>query len=139
MKSTLKYFIFLFLIFVFISCSKDEVKRKIEKQVETEAVEEDDTTTFTPQEEFSNALVNNILDTDDEDLQIYLEEDIYPIVSKSNKTTIDKISSSLFHLQYEENGNMKNILIQKFYSPTKNEFFFEKREVQGDAIKQYSK
>ncbi|MFA5405598.1 MAG: hypothetical protein WC358_11750 [Ignavibacteria bacterium] len=141
MFNILKYILFSIIVITFISCGKDDVVKKIEKKVQTEYAEDDDmdTTALTPQEAFSNALVNNILNTDDEDLQIYLEDEIYPIVSKSNKTTIDKISSSLILLQYEESGNTKNILIQKFYNPVKDEFFFEKREVQSDAIKQFLK
>lgn len=141
MLNIFKYVLLGVFVIAFISCGKNDVVKKIEKKVETEYTEDNDsdTTVLTPQEEFSNALVNNILDVNDEDLQVYLEEEIYPIVSKSNKTTIDKVSSSLFLLQYEESGNMKNILVQKFYNPSKDEFFFEKREVQNDAIKQFIK
>jgi hypothetical protein len=140
MLNYFKYIFFILIVFIFVSCSKEEMKNTIEKKVETQVADEnEDTTALTPQEEFSNALVNNILNTDDEELQDYLEEVIYPIVSKSNKVTIDNISSSLFLLQYDDNGNSKNILIQKYYNPSKNEFFFEKREVQNDAIKQYVK
>jgi len=140
MVNYFKYIFFVLIVLVFVSCSKDDVKKTIEKKIETQVSDEDeDTTAMTPQEAFSSALVNNILNTGDEELQIYLEEVIYPIVSKSNKVTIDNISSSLFLLQYEDNGSTKNILIQKFYNPSKDEFFFEKREVQNDAIKQYVK
>jgi hypothetical protein len=141
MFNILKYALFLIIVITSISCGKNDVVKRIEKKIETEnAVDnDDDTTALTPQEEFSNAMVYNILDINDEELQIYLEEDIYPLVSKSNKITIDKISSSLFLLQYEENGSNKNLLIQKFYNPSKDEFFFEKREVQNDAIKQFVK
>lgn len=140
MLNILKYFLFGIIVITFISCGKNDVVRKIEKKVETEyADDESDTTALSPSEEFSNALVSNILDIYDEDLQIYLENEIYPVVSKSNKITMDKISSSLFLLQYEDNGSNKNILIQKFYNPSKDEFLFEKREVQNDAIKQFLK
>jgi len=123
-----------------VSCGKDEIKKKLEKKIETEATEEEaDSSVMTPQEIFSDALTNNILENADEDLQVYLEETIYPIASKSNKVTIDKISSSLYLLQYEEGGSNKNILIQKFYNPVKDEIFFEKRDVQNDAIKQFIK
>jgi hypothetical protein len=112
---------------------------QIEKTNNTEVTENDaDTTALTPEEAFSQAMVN-ILNTEDEDLQNYLEDEIYPIVKNSNKITIDNISSSLFLLQYVENGTQKNILIQKFYDLEKDEYFFEKREVQNDAIKQFVK
>jgi hypothetical protein len=140
MFNTIKYLFFVLIVIAFVSCSKDEIKRKIEKTTNTEVTEDDtDTTAMTPEEAFSSAMVNNILDTEDEDLQNYLEDEIYPMVKNSNKVTIDNISSSLLLLQYFENGNQKNILIQKFYNPAKDEFYFEKREVQNDAIKQFVK
>jgi hypothetical protein len=130
---------FVLIVIAFVSCSKEDIKKQIEKTNNTEVTENDtDTTALTPEEAFSLAMVN-ILDIEDEDLQNYLEDEIYPIVKNSNKITIDNISSSLILLQYVENGNQKNILIQKFYDLDKDEFFFEKREVQNDAIKQFVK
>jgi len=139
MTKYLKYIALAFLITGIFSCGKEEVK-KIEKKLITENSEdEEDTTVMTPAEIFSDALTTNILNDYDESLQIYLEETIYPVASKSNKVTIDRISSSLYLLQYEEGGNLKNVLIQKFYNPVKDEFFFEKRDVQSDAVKQFLK
>ena len=130
-----------FLVVVFVSCGKDDVVKKIEKKIVTENIEDEDsdTTALPPEEAFSSAMVNNILDVYDEELQVFLEDSIFPVVSKSEKITMDKISSSLFLLQYFENGNAKNILIQKFYNSPEDEFFFEKREVQFDALKQFIK
>ena len=141
MFKSINIILFAFLIIGFMSCSKEQVKRTIEKKVDTEATEDNeaDTTAMSPEEAFSSAMVSNILNTEDEDLQDYLEAEIYPIVKSSSKVTIDNISSSLFLMQYEEKGSIKNILIQKFYNPSKDEFFFEKREVQNDAIKQFVK
>ena len=140
MLHTFKYILFVLILTAFVSCSKDDIKRRIEKKVDTELSDEEaDTTALSPEEAFSSALVNDILKTDDEDLQNYLEDEIFPAVKNSNKVTIDKISSSLFLLQYTDSGNQKNILLQKFYNPDKDEFFFEKREVQFDAVKQFLK
>jgi hypothetical protein len=140
MVKLIEYLFFVLLIIAFVSCSKEQVKRTIEKRIDTQVVEDEaDTTSLSPEEEFSSALVNNILDTEDEDLQVYLEDEIYPLVKSSNKVTIDNISSSLYLLQYDDKGSTKNILIQKFYNPEKDDFFFEKREVQNDAIKQFIK
>jgi hypothetical protein len=140
MLNYIKYLVFVLLIIAFVSCSKEQVKRTFEKKIDTQVVEDEaDTTSLSPEEEFSSALVNNILDTEDEDLQVYLEDEIYPLVKTSNKVTIDNISSSLYLLQYDDKGSTKNILIQKFYNPEKDDFFFEKREVQNDAIKQFIK
>lgn len=141
MPDVLKYFLIFAVVVMFVSCGKDDVVKKIEKKVITENIEDEDsdTTALPPEEAFSSAMVNNILDVYDEELQMYLEDSIFPFVSKSEKITIDKISSSLFLLQYFENGIAKNILIQKFYIPPKDEFSFEKREVQFDALKQFIK
>ncbi|MBI5402688.1 MAG: hypothetical protein HY959_04765 [Ignavibacteriae bacterium] len=139
MTKYLKYIIFGFLVLGFFSCGKEEVK-KIEKKIITENDEEEsDTTVMTPAEIFSDALTTNILNDYDEELQVYLEETIYPLASKSSKATIDRVSSSLYLFQYEEGGNTRNILIQKFYNPLKDEYFFEKRDVQSDAVKQFLK
>ena len=136
------YKLFFIIIFLFLfSCGKEQNKNiRIEKTIDNQTSEVDkDTTELSPQEIFSTALTDNILDIEDEDLQVYLEEEIYPAISKSNKVTIDKISSSLYLLQYDDKGTLKNILLQKFYNPSKDEFFFEKKEIQSDAIKQFVK
>lgn len=139
MTKYLKYVIFGFLLIGFLSCSKEDVKN-IEKNIITENDEDEiDTSYMTPAEIFSDALTTNILNDYDEELQAYLEKTIYPLASNSSKATIDRISSSLYLLQYDDGGNTKNILIQKFYNPAKDEYFFEKRDVQTDAVKQFLK
>lgn len=138
MFKILKYALFLIIVLTFISCGKDDVVKKIEKKVSNENIEDDsDTTEMTPQEEFSSAMVNDMLDVYDEDLQIYLEDEIFPVVSKSNKITIEKLSPIIYLIRYDENGLEKNILIKKFFNPSKNEFFFEKKDLKGDEIKNY--
>lgn len=93
-----------------------------------------------PEEIFSSSLVEGILGSDqDEDLELYLEEQIYPSVSKSKKVTLDRISSSLYLLSFEEGGQKKNIVIQKFYDPEKDEYVFEKNETDSDAMKIFLK
>lgn len=133
-----KPFIIIFASFVFISCNKDN---STNQKSETEQSENDDSgDSLTVQEAFSSTLVQDMLNEDEEvDLQIYLEEQIYPIVSKSNKVTIDRISSSIYLLSYDDNGVMKNISIQKYYSPVKDEIFFEKSEILNDSLKQFLK
>ncbi|HMS33497.1 MAG TPA: hypothetical protein PKC91_05355, partial [Ignavibacteria bacterium] len=92
------------------------------------------------EESFSSALVEDIMgENEDVDLQYYLEEQIYPLISKSDKVTIDRISSSLYLLSYNENGAMKNFLLQKFYNPVKDEIVFEKSETQINTLKQFVK
>ncbi|MEO8210965.1 MAG: hypothetical protein ABI840_10415 [bacterium] len=134
--------IFTFSIILF-SCNKENPpKEKTESQNNElpQNNDDDSDTAMTAEETFSSALVQGILDEEDDvDLQFYLEEQVYPIVSKSNKVALDKISSSLYLLSYEDNGIVKNILIQKFYNPVKDEFVFEKSETQTNAATQFVK
>jgi len=123
------------------SCGKDdnvkETSEKEKNQTQEENSDESDST-MTVEEAFSTALVQDIIgNQEDPELQIYLEEQIYPIASKSDKVTIDKISSSLYLLSYNDNGAMKNILIQKFYNPVEDEFIFESRDTDANSLKQF--
>ncbi len=128
---------------VFVSCNKetktDQSSSKSDKGT-NEITESETDSVMTPEEIFSSSLVQDIIGNDEDiELQIYLEEQIYPLVLKSNKITIDKISSSLYLLSYEESGAMKNFIIQKFYNPVKDEFAFDKTETQLNAFKQFVK
>ena len=138
-----KLVIVLIICSVFISCDKetktDQSSSKSDKGT-NEITESETDSVMTPEEIFSSSLVQDIIgDDEDIELQIYLEEQIYPLVSKSNKTTIDKISSSLYLLSYEESGVMKSFILQKFYNPVKDEFVFDKTETQLNAFKQFVK
>ena len=134
-------FIILFSILL-LSCSKDNsTNQKTEtNKTETQNEESESDTSMTAEELFSSALVEDISgDSEDAELQFYLEEQIFPVVSRSEKVTLDRISSSLYLLSYYENGAMKNLLIQKFYNPVKDEMVFEKSETQTNSVKQFVK
>ncbi|HMQ69410.1 MAG TPA: hypothetical protein PKA90_10370 [Ignavibacteria bacterium] len=134
--------IFMVTMFLF-SCGKGDEQKEKSKTENNQTLEEssdESDTTMTVEEAFSTALVQVIIgDEEDPDLQDYLEEVIYPAASKSDKVTMDKISSSLYLLSYNENGSMKNFLIQKFYNPVDDEFVFEKRETDLNSFKQFVK
>ncbi|MBN1634469.1 MAG: hypothetical protein JW917_09910 [Ignavibacteria bacterium] len=116
----MRYSIFLlFLTYIFIfGCGNDK------------SVSEDltDTVSLLPQEVFSLTLTEDVLGEDDEDLKLFLEEEIYPLISKASKVTIDKIASSQYLLIYIENDSAKGLLLQKFYNPVKDEIEFTKTE-----------
>lgn len=140
----LKKLLFLFLISsAFYSCNKETGTNKNlpESRTQTDEVTASETdSVMTPEEIFSSSLVQDIMgEEEDIDLQIYLEEQIYPLVSKSDKITLDKISSSLYLVSYRENGIMRNFILQKFYNPVKDEFLFEKTDTQLNAVKQFLK
>ena len=66
---------------------------------------------MTKEEIFSSTLVQDIAGDENEDLEIYLVEVIYNIVSNSNKVSLKKISGSLYLLTYNDNGKMNNLMI----------------------------
>ena len=124
------------------SCNKENStsQKKETPKTDTQNEESDTDTAMTAAESFSSALVEDIMgENEDMELQYYLEEQFYPLISKSGKITIDRISSSLYLLSYEENGAMKNYMLQKFYNPVKDEIFFEKSETQTNSVKQFVK
>jgi len=131
----IKYSVLLLLTLFLISCEQEGTDNK-----NITDDQESDTIALSPEVIFSSTLVEDILQTgNDEDLKFYLEEEIYPLVSNSNKVTLDRVSASLYLLTYEDNGDDKNFIIQKFYSPVNFEVFFKKRETETNAINQYFK
>lgn len=135
------FFIFFLISIAFISCrNENEKKNKTDIQTDISSEDDEDDTLMTPREVFSSALTQGIAGDDEiQDLQLYLEEQIYPSVLNSEKVTLDRISASLYLLSYYEGGVQKNFTLQKFYNPSKDEVFFEKKEVQSDAVKQFLK
>ena len=104
-----KYSVLLLIALFLFSCRKDGTENE-----DVTDEQESDTIALSPEELFSSTLVDDILHTGgDEDLKIYLEEEIYPLVSNSNKVTFDRISASLYLLTYNNNEVDKNIVIQK--------------------------
>jgi len=135
----------LFLSLILISCSKEDKPKTEQNNSNSNTTQNQPNSNdlsgenMTKEEIFSSTLVQDIAGDDNEELEIYLEEVIYPMVSKSNKVTLDKISGSLFLLTYDDNGSMKNLLIQEYYSPAKDEMVFDKIETQTNAVKQFVK
>ena len=140
----LKLIPILLLSLILTSCSKEDKPK-------TDSTSNTNTTQNSPnandlsgenmrkEEIFSSTLVQDIAGDENEDLEIYLEEVIYPMVSKSNKVSLEKISGSLYLLTYDDNGTMKNLMIQEYYSPAKDEMVFDKTETQTNAVKQFVK
>jgi len=131
----IKYFGLLLLTLLIISCGDDK-----KNDTETTDKDESDTISLSSEELFSSTLLEDILQSsEDDDLKSYLEEEIYPIVSNSTKVTIDRVSASLYLLTYDENGVQKNFVIQKFYNPSSLEMHFEINEIETNAADQYLK
>lgn len=137
----LRNIIFLLIVLSLLSCgNENEKKNKTEIQSNESSEEDENETPMSPEEVFSSTLTQGMAGDDEiQDLQLYLEEQIYPSVAKSEKVTLDRISVSLYLLSYFEGGVQKNFTLQKFYNPAKDVVFFEKKEIQSDAVKQFLK
>ncbi len=119
----------LIVLFSLIGCDKND------KSLLDVNTDDNDTTSVSPAESFALNLVDDILNEEDEYLTEYLENEIYPIISKSEKVTIDKISSTLYILSYQDGDKEKNLLIEKFYNPIKDEISFTRREIDLNSYK----
>lgn len=137
----LRNIIFLLIVLSLLSCgNENEKKNKTEIQSNESSEEDENETPMSPEEVFSSTLTQGMAGDDEiQDLQLYLEEQIYPSVAKSEKVTLDRISVSLYLLSYFEGAVQKNFTLQKFYNPAKDVVFFEKKEIQSDAVKQFLK
>ena len=133
--------VLLFVAFALYSCGNNEpIHDQNNDQDQTEDVDDEDgdTTTLSDAELFSMVLVNDVLQGNEEsDLQSYLEEEIYPMMEKASKVTLDRLSSSVYILTYELNGSKSSLLIQKFYDPVNQQIVFEKTETGYGLKSQY--
>jgi bisphosphoglycerate-dependent phosphoglycerate mutase len=137
----MRAWIFLLPVFLLITagCGKNDKESQIKIQQEQELIESgNDTSSLTPAESFAAALTQEILNDETEvELESFLAEKVYPLVSGSKKVTIDKISSSLYLIKYFNENTEKNILIQKYYIPAEDSFSFEITETNTNSIKQF--
>lgn len=120
----------LFVLTISVSC-----KRSPEK-VNNEDINShsEDTVTLTPAQNFAITLVEDFINEEDPDLEVFLEKTIYPIVAKADKVTIDRLGDTIYLLTYFLEGTEKNILIEKYFSPSKEETFFEYKEVKYSRL-----
>jgi PBP1b-binding outer membrane lipoprotein LpoB len=129
----------LFTALFFSACGNNEPAHDNDNS-ETENVDEEDgdTTSLSDAELFSMVLTNDILQgTEETDLQAYLEEEIYPMVEKATKVTLDRLTASVYILTYELNGSKSSLLLQKFYDPVNQQIVFEKTETGYGLKSQY--
>ena len=137
----MKFWIILMLFssFVLASCGNNDPVDEDGTNTENVNEQEDgDTTSLSEAELFSLILVNDVLQgTEENDLQLYLEEEIYPVVGEASKVTLDRLSASVYIVTYELNGERKSLLIQKFYDPVNEVIVFEKTETSYGLKSQY--
>lgn len=137
----MKFWIMLILCSTLIisSCGNNDPVN--EDGTDTENVDEHedgDTTSLSEAELFSMVLVNDVLQgTEENDLQLYLEEEIFPIVGEAGKVTLDRLSASVYIMTYEKDGVKKSLLLQKFYDPVNEQIVFERTETSYGLKSQY--
>lgn len=129
----------LFAALIFSACGNNEPAHDNNNPDSESTDEEDgDTTSLSDAELFSMVLTNDILQgTEETDLQAYLEEEIYPMVEKASKVTLDRLTASVYILTYELNGSKSSLLLQKFYDPVNQQIVFEKTETGYGLKSQY--
>lgn len=128
------------LLFVFVSCSKDDkTKTNSDKQTTTQQstdnqLPEDNSpadTNLTPEEKFSTSVMEDFLDsTEDEDLQGFLEDEVFKNQQGYNGAAVIALSPSTWLLALEKDNNTKNYLIQKFVDFKTNDYYFRMNETQ---------
>ncbi len=138
MRDVYKIIIIVLFTIIISSCGKKSSDEKSTSQEDLKS-EETDTSSLTPQEALSITLIEDIMNQSDDDLADYIQTEIYPIVAKSQRVTMERISASLYLLEYESSGTEKYILIQKFYSPITDEITFTRTETSITPQKQFIK
>jgi hypothetical protein len=125
MKKLFSLFTF-FLILVVLSACKKAPEKVNNEDINSNS---EDTVSLTPAQNFAITLVEDFIYEDDPELETFLEEVIYPLVAKAEKVTIDKLSDTAYLITYYQEGFEKSILIEKYFSPSKEETFFEYKEI----------
>ena len=127
------------IIFIIVLCSLIKTNNSFAYTVITfndSVYVNNDSLNLAPEEVFSTTIINDFLgEENDEDLQSYLEEEIFPLVQNSDKISFDKISTSLYLLQYVLNNQEYYYIIQKFYDAKDEDIYYEKTQTQLNAIK----
>jgi PBP1b-binding outer membrane lipoprotein LpoB len=138
MNETMKSLVsILAVVLLLCGCSKEE--RKSPSTTDKEATEETDTP-LTPEENLSTSLVQGILGIeDDPDLESFIEDQLYPELKGSKAITMERLSASIFMIEFESNGQMRSYILRKFYDPQKDEYYFEKTVSENEVKKQFLK
>jgi hypothetical protein len=131
--------IFLILFLYVQGCSKKEDKPVTDDKKQTNRIEpppnSDDTienpedSTMTPEEQFSTSIMSDFLDdSDDEDLQDYLETEIYKYAQNYNGVSVIELSPSTWFVSFEKDGNNKNFILQKYIDFKSTDAYFRMKE-----------
>jgi len=122
----MKKIFILLLLAGLMSCSKTEKQGEKESANKNqEEVENPADTIMTVEEKFSSSILSDFLDdTDDDDLAVYLEDELFKFSQNYRGASVLQISHSLWFVSLEGQNNMKNFLLQKFVDFNTNEYYF---------------
>lgn len=127
------YFSFLFILLFFISCSKEDKQQnsKTNKQETKQGENENPADTLmSPEEKFSSSIIYDFLDeNEDEDLQAYLEDELFNKYSKDFRgASVMQLTNTIWFVSLENNNLPKNFLLQKFVDFNSNDYYFILKE-----------
>jgi hypothetical protein len=129
--------IFLVFFIALQGCTKKEDKpvtenkntNQIQPQSSGDTIENPEDSTLTPEEQFSTSIMSDFLDgSDDEDLQDYLETEIYKYAQNYNGVSVVELSPSTWFVSFEKDGNYKNFILQKYIDFKTSDAYFKMKE-----------
>lgn len=115
-------------------CSKTEDKPQEKRQETTQQQNNDETdnpqdTAMSPEEQFSTSIMTDFLgDSDDDDLQDYIETEIYKNAQNYNGVSMIELSPSTWFVSFEKDGNNKNFILQKYIDFKTSDYYFRMKE-----------
>lgn len=116
-------------------CSKTEDKPPEKRQETTEQNKNNDETdnpqdtAMSPEEQFSTSIMTDFLgDSDDDDLQDYIETEIYKNAQNYNGVSMIELSPSTWFVSFEKDGNNKNYILQKYIDFKTSDYYFRMKE-----------
>lgn len=128
----MRYILISITFILFFSCSKEEKQTtKQEKAPKNQVEEIDDNpsdTEITPEEKFTTSIMLDFLDSDDESLGEYIESEIYKMGANYTGASVVELNPSTWLVMMENNGEVKNYMLQKFVDFKTNDYYFRLKE-----------
>jgi hypothetical protein len=129
----MRYILFVFILVLFSSCSKDDKQTTQQEKAPKNQVEDMDDitsdTNMTPEEKFSSSIMIDFLDnSDDDDLGDYLETEIYKMGAGYKGASVIELNPSTWLVMLEKDGAVKNYLLQKFVEFSTSDYYFKLKE-----------
>lgn len=148
----MRFVIVIIISVLIIGCSKDNKQTTTNDKPPTGQNQKTDTpvddnapldTNLTPEEKFSSSVMVDFLDdAEDEDLEGFLEDEVFKFSSNYTGAAVIGLSPSTWLLSLEKDNTTKNYLIQKYVDFKTNEYYFKMNETSlkiTDAITQKQK